>query len=73
VKLINPITLGAIADAVLADGLATPEEVRRLVGEMLDFARDPRTVVSVARVIQAWGYRDGSPMTAAPAAGHDPR
>jgi len=60
VKLINPITMGAIADAVLADGLATPEEVRRLVGELLDFARDPRTVASVARVVQAWGYRDGS-------------
>ena len=57
VKLLNPITLENIAQAVLDGGFATAEEVERLVSEMYEFARDPRTVISIPRIIQAWGYR----------------
>ena len=56
VKLLNPLTMEAIAPAVVAEGLAPPAEVARLVAELEALARDPRTLVSAARVVQAWGY-----------------
>jgi SAM-dependent methyltransferase len=56
-KLINPLTMEAIGETVVGDGAASPAEVEQLVAEMHDFARDPRTVVSMARVVQAWGCR----------------
>jgi len=57
VKLINPITMETIADCVLAEGLATRSEVDKVVAELYELARDSRTVVSLPRVVQAWGYR----------------
>jgi SAM-dependent methyltransferase len=54
-KLINPITLENIADAIVQDGLAAPQEVDALIHELYAFAADPRTVAGLARVIQAWG------------------
>jgi SAM-dependent methyltransferase len=56
-KLINPITLENIADAILQDGLAARQELDALIHELYAFAADPRTVAGVARVIQAWGRR----------------
>jgi SAM-dependent methyltransferase len=56
-KLISPLTMENIAEAVLEDGLATQEEVDRLVREMFAFAADPDTVAGVPRVVQAWGRR----------------
>jgi SAM-dependent methyltransferase len=57
VKLINPITMEAIADSVLSEGLATRDEIDKVVAELYELARDPRTVVSLPRVVQTWGYR----------------
>ncbi len=57
VKLVNPITLQNIAEAVRNEGLATSAELDKLVAELYELARDARTVVSVARIVQAWGYR----------------
>jgi hypothetical protein len=57
VKLLNPLTMENIADAVLAEGLASPDEVDRLVAELYDFARTPGTVASMPRVVEAWGCR----------------
>jgi SAM-dependent methyltransferase len=57
VKLINPITMENIADAVLADGLASQEEIDYLIEALHEFAANPRTVAGLARVIQAWGRR----------------
>jgi hypothetical protein len=57
VKLLNPITMENIADSVLAEGLATRNEVERVIAELYELSRDSRTVVSVPRVVQAWGYR----------------
>jgi SAM-dependent methyltransferase len=59
VKLINPLTLEQIADAVLLDGLASREELDTLVAELYRFAADPRTVTGLARVFQVWGKRPG--------------
>src|SRR5215213_7252176 len=42
-KLINPITLENIADAIVQDGLASPQEIDDLLHELYAFAADPRT------------------------------
>jgi ubiquinone/menaquinone biosynthesis C-methylase UbiE len=57
VKLLNPLTMENIADAVLAEGLAPADEVDRLVAELYEFARTPGTVASMPRVVEAWGCR----------------
>jgi SAM-dependent methyltransferase len=57
VKLLVPVTMENIADSVLADGLVVKEDVDRIIAELYEFARDPRTCVGNPRVIQAWGYR----------------
>ena len=57
VKLLDPITMENIAQAVMDGGFATAAEIERLVAELYDFARNPRTVISIPRIIQAWGYR----------------
>jgi SAM-dependent methyltransferase len=56
-KLINPLTMQNIAGAVLEDGLATREEIDRIVRELYDQAADPNTVAGCPRVVQAWGRR----------------
>jgi SAM-dependent methyltransferase len=57
VKLMIPITLENIADAVLQDGLASREEIDALMQELYRFAKNPRTVAGLPRIIQAWGRR----------------
>jgi len=57
VKLLNPITMENIADAVLAAGLASRVEVDEVIAGLYECARDGRTVMSVARVVQTWGWR----------------
>ena len=54
-KLLNPTTMEHIADAVIADGLATIEEIDEIVRALYDFAADPTTVAGLPRVVQAWG------------------
>lgn len=56
-KLMNPLTMENIADAVIADGLATREEIDELVRELYELAADPTTVAGTPRVVQAWGRR----------------
>jgi SAM-dependent methyltransferase len=57
VKLISPITLEAIAGAVTATGLATAEEIEQTASELYAFAARPDSVLSIPRVVQAWGRR----------------
>lgn len=56
-KLVNPITMQNIADAVLQEGLATSDEIDKVVADLYELAHDARSVVSIARIVQAWGYR----------------
>lgn len=57
VKLISPLTMEAIADAVLAEGLASQEEIEQVVAELYEFARTPGTVGCMPRVVEVWGRR----------------
>ncbi len=54
-KQITPITLEAIADSVLAAQLTTPQILGETVDELYEFANDPTTVMSIPRIVQAWG------------------
>jgi SAM-dependent methyltransferase len=55
VRLITPLTMENIGDAVLEEKLASREEIDRLVAELYDFAKRPGTVDGMPRVTEAWG------------------
>jgi ubiquinone/menaquinone biosynthesis C-methylase UbiE len=55
VKLLTPITMQNIADAVLNEGLATAAEIERIVDELYVYARTPGTVGCIPRIVEAWG------------------
>ena len=57
VKLIAPLTMDNIAEAVVTEGLASKEEVDNVVGELYASAEDPSVVVGIPRIVQAWGWR----------------
>jgi SAM-dependent methyltransferase len=57
VKLISPLTMEFIAESILAEGLADRREIDRIIAELYEFARDPRTLMSLPRIVQTWGYR----------------
>lgn len=57
VKRINPVTMENIADSVLAEGLASREEIDRVVTELYEFARASGSVMSMVRLVEAWGRR----------------
>jgi SAM-dependent methyltransferase len=57
VKLLNPVTMENIAEAVVATGLASETEVAAIVAGLYECARDGRTVMSIARIVQTWGWR----------------
>jgi ubiquinone/menaquinone biosynthesis C-methylase UbiE len=54
VKLISPLTMENIADAVVAEGLATAAEIERIVRDLYDFADAPGTLGSTPRIFEAW-------------------
>jgi SAM-dependent methyltransferase len=58
VKLVTPLTLENIADAAIAEGVATPEEIEAVLDELYRLASDETTVLAFPRIVQAWGYRD---------------
>ena len=57
VKLLHPLTMENIADAVIEDGSATRDEVDEIVRELYAFAADPGTLAGTPRIVQAWGGR----------------
>jgi len=54
VKLISPLTMENIADAVIAEGMATAEEIEQIVRELYAFADTPGTLGSMPRVFETW-------------------
>jgi SAM-dependent methyltransferase len=63
VKLLSPITMHNIADAVLAEGLATSTEIEQIVAELYDYARTPGTIGCAPRIVEAWGRNPRSGFT----------
>lgn len=56
-KSIARITLANIADASIASGMTTQEEVDHLLREITRFEEDPTTIISTAQIVQVWGRR----------------
>ncbi len=54
-KLISPITVETITEAVTSAGLASAEESASLARELYAFAADETTLAGMPRVVQAWG------------------
>ena len=54
-KLMASITMQRISGSVIAEGLATTDEVDCLIKELNDAAADPETVMSLPRVFQVFG------------------
>ena len=57
IKQIAPLTLAASAEAIRVNGIASDAEIGRLHAELQAFSADPTTLVSMPRVVQAWGLR----------------
>ncbi len=57
VKLVTPLTIENIADTVLAEGIATQAELDATIAAHYAIADDPEILVSLPRVVQAWGQR----------------
>jgi SAM-dependent methyltransferase len=60
VKLISPITMENIADAVIAEGFLSRAEADRIIDKLYTFARTDGTVGCMPRVVEAWGLRGGT-------------
>src|SRR5438874_10414136 len=56
-KLIAPVTMSRIADALTGEGLATEREVQQILAELNHAAADSETVISLPRTFQVWGKR----------------
>ena len=61
VKGLMLTTLERIWQSVLEEGVATTAELTQIHAELRDFCEDPTTVMSVPRVIQAWGRKRATP------------
>jgi ubiquinone/menaquinone biosynthesis C-methylase UbiE len=55
VKVITPITMENIADAVIGEGLASRTEIDGIVAELYEYARTPGTIGCMPRIVEAWG------------------
>jgi SAM-dependent methyltransferase len=56
-KRIPAITMEHIQEAVVQEGLASGQEVERIVADLDQFAAAPRTILSLPRIFQVWGRK----------------
>jgi SAM-dependent methyltransferase len=56
-KLMAPLTMSRISDALVAEGLASDDEVQQILSELNRIAADRETVMSLPRIFQVWGKR----------------
>jgi SAM-dependent methyltransferase len=56
-KQVSRLTMESIADAVLQAGLADHGRIDEIVAELARMADDPTVLMSIARVVQAWGRK----------------
>jgi ubiquinone/menaquinone biosynthesis C-methylase UbiE len=59
VKLLNPLTMEAIADAVVGAGLATRDRVEQIAEELFRLAEDEAVLMGTPRIVQTWGRKPG--------------
>jgi ubiquinone/menaquinone biosynthesis C-methylase UbiE len=57
-KRLAAITMEHIRDAVVQEGLASRQEVERIVADLDQFAADPRSILSMPRIFQVWGRKE---------------
>jgi hypothetical protein len=50
-------TLEATAKAIVAEGLASEDEVRSAIASLSEFTNDPGTVIGDPRIFQVWARR----------------
>jgi hypothetical protein len=55
VKLMPALSVENSADAIVAAGQATREEVETMLAELFALVDDPATVLALPRVVQVWG------------------
>jgi len=56
-KLMAPLTMSRISDALTAEGLAAESETQQILTELNKVAADSETLISLPRVFQVWGKR----------------
>jgi hypothetical protein len=56
-KMVASITMQRIASSVIAEGLASGQEIAEVVSGLNDAANDPETLMSVPRIFQVWGRK----------------
>jgi ubiquinone/menaquinone biosynthesis C-methylase UbiE len=56
-KLMAPLTMSRISDALISEGLVSEGEVQRILTELNHAAADCETVISLPRIFQVWGKR----------------
>jgi SAM-dependent methyltransferase len=57
VKGLMLLTLERIWQSILEEGVASPADLEQIDAQLRDFCDDPTTVMSVPRVVQAWGRK----------------
>jgi hypothetical protein len=48
-------TMVNIADAVIAEALATREELEGIITSLTEYTEDPRSIVGCPRIFEVWG------------------
>jgi 2-polyprenyl-3-methyl-5-hydroxy-6-metoxy-1,4-benzoquinol methylase len=56
-KMTASITMQRIASSVIAEGLASEEEIGEIIKGLNDAAADPELLMSVPRIFQTWGSK----------------
>jgi ubiquinone/menaquinone biosynthesis C-methylase UbiE len=56
-KLMAPFTVSRISEALIAEELATADEVQQILAELNHVAADSETLISLPRIFQVWGER----------------
>jgi SAM-dependent methyltransferase len=60
-KRLSLSTLVNIGDAVLAESLATKDQLDDTIAALATFTDDPRSMIALPRIFQVWGRRAASP------------
>jgi hypothetical protein len=63
VKLMSPLTMHYVTEAVLAENLTSAQEIEQIVSEMSTFARNTETFLSGPRCFEVWGRKSAEQTT----------